>query len=195
MDLIDLVYSGIQPFTLIEHERFRYIGESLLEVSDLEGDVAELGVYRGGSAAGMGLLAPHKTIHLFDTFEGMREPLFEEVHQKGDFADTSEPFVRSLFDPRQELKVHVGWFPESVTKELEDSKFCFVHVDGDFYETTRDAMAFFWPRLVPGGAMVFDDWEWQACSGVKRALVEASEKFGFLVKPTASKQAAVWKSA
>jgi O-methyltransferase len=193
VDIIDLVYRGIQPYALIDYDRFRFIGRSLLEVAKQEGDIAELGVYRGGSAAGMGLLAPHKTLHLFDSFEGMREPEFDELHKKGDFADTSEQSVRALFAPDHRLEIHRGWFPETVTPELLESEFCFVHVDGDFYETTRDAIAYFWPRLVPGGMMVFDDWEWQACPGVKRALVEASETFGFTVEPSANIQAAVRK--
>lgn len=194
MDIIDLVYRGIQPYTLITGDRFRYIGQSLLEVKDLDGDIAELGVYKGGSAAGMALLAPGKTLHLFDTFEGMREPQFDEPHKKGDFSDTSEQSVASLFDASFPPKLHRGWFPETVTREMLELKFCFVHVDGDFYETTRDAIAYFWPRLVPGAIMVFDDWEWERCPGVKRALMEAATTFGFSIVPSTHMQAAVRKN-
>jgi O-methyltransferase len=193
MDVVDLVYRGVQHYTLISPSRFRYIGQSLLEVSELDGDIAELGVYKGGSSAGMALLAPKKTLHLFDTFEGMREPQFDEPHSKGDFADTTEQSVRSLFDPNFSLKIHRGWFPETITDELRDTRFCFVHIDGDFYETTRDAINFFWPRLVKGGIMVFDDWEWHACPGVKRALIEAAETFGFTILQSAEIQAAIKK--
>ncbi len=36
--------------------------------------------------------------------------------------------------------------------------------------------SFFWPRINPGGILVFDDWEWERCPGVRRAIDEAGLK-------------------
>ena len=42
--------------------------------------------------------------------------------------------------------------------EVADRSFCFVHVDVDLFEPTRESIAFFYPRMVPGGVMLFDDY-------------------------------------
>lgn len=187
------IFQGIQPVTLLSSGKFSFLYGCLQAVRDLDGDIAELGVYKGGISAAMALIAPEKVLHLFDTFEGMREPTFAEPHGKGDFADTSEEGVRDLFDPERPPHFHRGWFPETVTDELRQRRFCFVHVDGDFYETTRDAIDFFWPRLVSRGIMVFDDWEWVSCPGVKRALQEAAQSLGFPIQTSGEMQAYIQK--
>jgi hypothetical protein len=42
----------------------------------------------------------------------------------------------------------------------------------DYYQSTQAGIEIFWPRLVSGGVMVFDDFGWQACPGVERAANE-----------------------
>ena len=63
-----------------------------------DGEIAECGVYKGGTAKILAELAPGRPIHLFDTFEGMPEtdPL-RDLHSAGDFADTSIGSVRSTW--------------------------------------------------------------------------------------------------
>lgn len=84
-----------------------------------------------------------------------------------------------MFGPRHNVYLHQGRFPKTITSELNEARFCFVHFDGAFYETTRDAISFFFPRLVPGGVLLFDDWEWAACPGVKRALPEGRQETNY----------------
>jgi len=55
---------------------------------------------------------------------------------------------------------------------MEAERFCFVHVDADIYRSVLDACAFFWPRLSPGGVLVFDDYGFESCPGAKRAVDE-----------------------
>jgi O-methyltransferase len=193
MEHADVIFRSVQPFSLIDRDRFLSIYRLLQQTRHLEGDIAEVGVYKGGTSAGMALIAPEKTLHLFESFEGFREPKFEEPHGKGEFADTSVDEVQALFGPLQQMYIHKGWFPETVTPEVEGLQFSFVHVDGAFYETTRDAISFFFPRLSEGGVMVFDDWEWVACPGVKRALLEAQQLFGFEISIGSHMQAYVRK--
>jgi O-methyltransferase len=116
-------------------------------------------------------LAPWKTLHAFDTFEGIpHDDDTPEGHKRGDF-------TTNLTDGKDYLRLndvsfHVGFFPETA-KGLEDRRFCFAHIDGDLYETTKAAIEFFVPRMVPGGIIVFDDWKWERCPGVERAIREA----------------------
>jgi Macrocin-O-methyltransferase (TylF) len=64
---------------------------------------------------------------------------------------------------------HVGFFPDTAPEVAE---FCFVHLDADLYQSTVAGIKYFYPRLVAGGMLVFDDYEWGRCPGVKKAILE-----------------------
>ncbi len=151
---------------------FRYLKLNL----DRPGAIAEIGVYKGGTAKLMAMVAPNKKFYLFDTFEGMPgqeivADLAVDVHQAGDFDDTSIEAVGRLLGNSPNLHFRKGYFPET-TVGLENERFAFVHVDGDIYQTTLDALRFFYPRMTIGGTMIFDDYEWPMCPGVKLAMDE-----------------------
>ena len=143
----------------------------------IDGLVAEAGVYKGGSARIIATAFPKKTVHLFDSFEGMLEDDKAKddpqniCHKKGNFSDVSLESVQGYLDDRPNCVFHKGWFPETA-KFLTDEKFCFVHLDMDYYQSTKHGIEIFWPRLNKGGIMVIDDWEWIACPGVKQAIFE-----------------------
>ena len=78
-----------------------------------------------------------------------------------------------------------GIFPQTCG-QLSDRSFAFVYLDFDFYLSTRDALAWFLPRMEIGGVIVFDDYEWKHCPGVKLAI----DEFGLDVEQTVPHQAA-----
>jgi hypothetical protein len=45
-------------------------------------------------------------------------------------------------------------------------------VDVDLYEATLGSLDFFYPRLVPGGMLVCDDYGFTTCPGATRAVDE-----------------------
>lgn len=54
-----------------------------------------------------------------------------------------------------------------------NERFACVHIDADTYESTLAAIDWFWPRMVSGGIMVFDDaMDFPNCPGVTRAIKE-----------------------
>lgn len=135
----------------------------------VEGDFAELGVYKGGATAGLATCASDRTVHAFDTFAGMPDmaiPL--DVHRAGDFADAEDTmeYLRSFSN----VRIHQGIFPASAAGA--EGRFALVHLDGDLYVSTIEGLKWFWPRLTPGGKIVLDDWEWPQCPGVKKAVNE-----------------------
>ena len=66
-----------------------------------------------------------------------------------------------------------GVFPENINPGgMSDKKFCFAYIDADTYQATREALEFFWPRMVPGGRIVVDDVPWEPCAGVEKAVRE-----------------------
>lgn len=118
------------------------------------GALVEVGVYQGGSAAVLYELAREqgRTLYLFDTFCGMPFAGPLDGHRVGDFADTSVEQVRALC-PHAEIVP--GVFPASI---VDTGPVAFVHADADQYQSTVDICQSFGPRMVPGGAMLFDDY-------------------------------------
>ncbi len=150
------------------------IAACLERVAFLPGATAEVGVYKGGSARLIARSAPHRCCYLFDTFEGIPQSNAVDVHKVGDFADTSLRAVEAFLSDCPNAQFRQGYFP-STAYTLEDETFAFVHIDGDQYQTTKDALGWFYPRLVDGGILLFDDFQWQNCPGVERALTEYSK--------------------
>src|SRR5689334_16134273 len=67
----------IQPL-----EGFFNLHQFVLQVRTLLGDIAELGVYRGGCAKFIAQLKGDKLLHLFDTFQSTPETLKDiDTHQ------------------------------------------------------------------------------------------------------------------
>jgi len=140
------------------------------------GDVVECGVYQGGTASMLARLiadkAKNKHLHLFDTFTGI--PVCDpdvDCHHVGDFGDTNLDQVKTGVGHADIVRYHVGIMPQTFTG-LENVVVSFVHVDVDMYQSYVDCLAFFWPRLSPGGIMVFDDYGHQNCPGARKAVDE-----------------------
>jgi hypothetical protein len=55
---------------------------------------------------------------------------------------------------------------------VEDRRFKLVHIDVDLYQPTRDSVEFFYPRMVPGGVILCDDYGSTRCPGARRAMDE-----------------------
>jgi hypothetical protein len=131
------------------------------------GDMAEAGVYLGGTAALM-LGASAKRLHLFDTFEGLPHGEGEVFHEGG-WAGSVAAVRSNLAAYSDRTEFHPGLFPGSAAG-LEDLRFSFVHLDLDLYDSTRDALAWFWPRMVSGGVLLSHDYP--LSDGVVRAFDE-----------------------
>lgn len=140
----------------------------------LSGEVAECGVYRGGTAIILAELAAHcgRQVHLFDTFGGMPKTNAErDLHKEGDFSGTSLHDVRRYLADSTNVAFYPGIVPQTL-HAVEDRRFCFVHIDLDIYDAIKSASEFFYSRLEPGGVMVFDDYGWPSCPGARAAVDE-----------------------
>jgi O-methyltransferase len=94
-----------------------------------------------------------------------------DVHRAGDFANTSEQSVRDLLSEYPFTRFHVGLFPQTA-RDLRDVSYAFVHIDADIRSSVLAGCAYFVPRMVPGGVVVFDDYGFDSCPGAKRAVDE-----------------------
>lgn len=144
------------------------------KLKNVEGDIAEVGVYRGGSAKIICEVKGNKRLHLFDTFEGM--PDVNEMidkHKKGDFSDTSLDDIVNYLNLYENVLFYKGYFPASA-HELEKTpcQFSIVNLDVDIYESTLNGLKFFYPRMNRGGMILSHDYRSISCPGVKKAYDE-----------------------
>lgn len=141
----------------------------------IAGDFAELGVYRGNSAAVLAhyARAAGRHLHLFDTFEGFdrRDLVGAEGGRQPEFAGTALAAVRA-FIGEQNVSFIRGYFPASIPADLDQARFSVVHLDCDLYQPLKAGMEFFFPRLSPGGLMIVHDYSGIHWGGVKRAVDE-----------------------
>lgn len=166
----DIYKSVIEKASVIEVGCF-LLYQFLKHASKLEGEVAEVGVYRGGTAKVLAEACPDKPIHLFDTFKGMPDILEVDKHLIGAFDETSIEEVREYLKEYPNVYLYPGIFPSTI-EAVKDKKFCFVHCDADIYKSTFDCLDFFYTRMVKGGVMLFHDYNFRQCPGVKKAISE-----------------------
>jgi O-methyltransferase len=157
--------------TLITQDRLNMIMQ-WAAMSPAEGLFAECGVYKGGSLKFLAEKFKWRTCLGFDTFEGLPVEHWQqgEVHQPGDFSDTNVLEVREFINCNN-VVLFKGSFPECIRGLLDYNEFAFVHVDFDLKSSVQSALDWFWPRLLKGGSMVFDDFGWYKCPGVEEALI------------------------
>lgn len=156
--------------TLVDYPRLIQLLDFLEETSLLAGNVAEVGVYKGGTAY---LLSQNtaKQVYLFDTFQGM--PKVKEgvdLHHEGDFADTSYEQVAELLKEFSNVTITKGLFPKDSGNIVASKQFSLVHLDCDIYDSVKEALEFFYPRMLSGGIIVFDDYAEPNCPGAKLAV-------------------------
>ena len=140
----------------------------------LEGDMAEVGVYQGGSAKLICETKKEKELYLFDTFTGLPELSNDDTHfgkkywYKNQFNNTSVDSIEKLLGKYENVHIIKGVFPES-GEEIINKKFCFVHLDVDLYKSTIDALRFFFPKMVKGGIILIHDFH---SDGIQKAFRE-----------------------
>lgn len=157
-----------------------------------EGDYAEVGTYRGlTSSLVWARMADNCSLHCFDTFEGFAE--IDLKNEKSDIDTESEKrkFKNTSIDqvtktiaggPNPNLFLHKGYFPETFVG-FENAKFRFVHLDVDLYDPIVSGLEIFWPKLVPGGAVLVHDYLSPQYPGVKDAVDSYFEPLGITPVP------------
>jgi O-methyltransferase len=170
-------------FSLVDDQRHKRIEKLVKEVAHLDGDMAELGVYKGGTAYTISQANPHKCLHLFDNFVGglPHDDIPEGHHKKGEFACSMDEVETALGSAS--YWIHDGYFPDTTKDCPHDQQFCFVHLDADLYQSTKDGIEYFWPRLVKDGIICFDDFLWPHCPGVAKAIKECLPHETIFVNP------------
>jgi hypothetical protein len=197
------LYRRCGPYTLTSIERMYALYQAVRHVHEagVEGDVVECGVWRGGSAmlaaATLRQLGDtERRIWLYDTFEGMNEPGEEDIDHAGvrvtdvwdeHRSDAASPLLclASLDDVRTNLAstaypregvVYVEGKVEDTLPDAAPERIALLRLDTDWYESTRHELVHLYPRLVPGGVLILDDYgHWL---GARRAVDEYFAEHG-----------------
>jgi len=153
----------------------KYLLRSLMGlVTHLPGDTAECGAYMGASSWLIcdALRGSGKEHHVFDSFEGLSAPAEVDgtFWREGGLEAGLECIRRNLAEFNF-VRYHKGWIPDTFPA-VADKTFCLVHIDLDLHQPTFDSLAFFYPRMVPGGIILSDDYGFITCPGVTLAFDE-----------------------
>jgi len=141
---------------------------ALEAVSKIPGDVAEVGSFEGVSAKLLAATDRRRTLHIFDTFEGLPEP--SEKDSAGFYSGqyrASEAEVKKYLQDFN-VRIYKGFFP-STAGPITDKMFAFVHLDVDLYDSTKACLEFFYPRMALGGIILTHDYAARE-EGVYRAF-------------------------
>lgn len=166
-EMLQSLPDGYQAISLAEARTLSNLVSACLST---KGDIAEVGVYRGGSAFVISKVKGKKKLHLFDTFEGLPVPSEKDGQFKqGSYYGTLEE-AKGVLKGEKNIRFYKGLFPKTA-KPIENKKFCFVHLDADLYQSTLDSLLFFWPRMSEGGIILLHDYQTE--NGIRQAVKDS----------------------
>lgn len=145
----------------------------------LQGSMAEVGTYEGATAKLICTAKQNRRFFGFDTFEGLPETQAHDTSHGQTFFRKNKytagyEHVQAYLSGFTGVQLVKGLFPAS-GKCVENERFSFVHLDMDLYQGTKDALEFFWPRLVEHGLVVIHD---SHTGGVSQAIREFTTASG-----------------
>jgi len=183
-------------------KRFLAHYELFQKVIDLPGDIVELGVYRGSTLMTWANFLEirnmpdrQKQVFGFDNFAG-----FTDFHEKDGKKDKSVHkesggFDASIFEHILEDAISIfdkdrfipykprvilvkGDIEDTVPKFVNEHpgiRISLLHFDCDIYEPTKIGLEYFWPLVVPGGIVLFDEYGIRPWEGESKAVDEYFE--------------------
>ena len=155
--------------------------------NNVQGCVAELGVYKGKFARYINYYFPDRKLYLFDTFKGFSESdVKSEVDNKfstGDqnFTNTSAKKVLDTMPNPVNCIIREGFFPS--TAEGLEEEFVFVSIDADLFNPIYNGLQYFYPRLKKGGYIFVHDYNNDTYKGARQAVEKYCKESNILKVP------------
>lgn len=186
--------SAVSMIPLVRLDNLQYCIADVVE-NEVPGDFIETGVWRGGAtifmrAALKVLDVTDRKIWAADSFEGLPEPDAEKYpleakafksaamtrhykHLAVSLEEVKRNFeAYSMLDDRIEFLK--GWFKDTLpTAPIE--RLAIMRLDGDYYESTRDALVNLYDKLSVGGYVIIDDYGEDAWTYCRKAVEEFRE--------------------
>jgi hypothetical protein len=168
--------------------RFDNLQFCILDVisNNVPGDLIETGVWRGGAtifmrAALKALEVTDRTVWVADSFEGLprpdaeKFPLEVEAHESQGLNSVYNNLAVGLDEVQANFKAYrmlddkvkflKGWFKDTLPIAPIHS-LAILRLDGDYYESTTDALVNLYDKLSIGGYVIIDDYgedSWTYC--------------------------------
>lgn len=138
---------------------------------------------------------PFRKLQLFDSFEGLPEitspidltspHVVSGAWSKGGCKVLAAPELRAMLErilPPERIRIHEGWFADTVQKLPANTRFAMIHFDGDLYQSTMDALVPCFSKgfISRGAVLCFDEWNVNRSipsHGERRAWSELVERF------------------
>jgi hypothetical protein len=185
------VIRAVRPYTMTTGERVVGLTRAVeyLVKSGIAGAITECGVYKGGSMMAVALTLVRlgdtsRPLYLYDTFEGMVRPGAQDLDYGGrpaleDFLqhqidedrsswaaaglDAVRAAMSSTGYPSAQIHYVRGKVEETLPGTTPD-RIALLRLDTDWYESTRHELEHLFPKLVPGGVLIIDDYgHYQGC--------------------------------
>lgn len=145
--------------------------------NNIEGDVIETGVWRGGATIFMKAILEayesSKKVYVADSFEGLPPPDENKYPlDKNDPHHTYSNLAISLEKVQENFKsydlldsnvVFVKGFFENTIPSLKIDKLCVLRLDGDMYGSTIVVLDSLYDSVSVGGFIIIDDWTLPSC--------------------------------
>lgn len=190
-------------------KRFLAHYELFRQTLDLPGDIVELGVFRGHSLLTWANFLESrnigdrtKKVWGFDNFKGFDSlspedgPEYEHVQKvAGGFSpenhfealtEAIKIFDNDRFVPwKKRIELIVGNVEETVPQFIEQFpglRISLLHFDIDLYNPTLVGLKHFFPRVVPGGVVIFDEYGVLEWGGESQAVEEYLSGQGYKIK-------------
>jgi hypothetical protein len=161
-------------------------------LNNIEGDFVECGVFAGAQIGAMcHALRKHntsRTIHLFDSFEGIPMAGKHDIEIRGCIGQPTEEgalkttgvsvctveqvktHLKEWGYPEGWFKYYKGWFQDTVPVHAHSiSKIALLRLDGDLYDSTKVCLDNLGHKVVFEGIFIIDDW---ALDGCRKAVEE-----------------------
>jgi len=191
------VVAKVEPFTMTSPERIFGLVEAVdyIERYQIEGDIVECGVWKGGSMLAIAeTLSSHKSynrkLFLYDTFEGMSAPTDADVSHDNLKAEkllasdankdqnlvwaysTLEQVKKTMSlssYPERQIQYVKGKVEDTIPQTLPE-QIALLRLDTDWYESTKHELIHLFPKLVQGGVLIIDDYGYW--KGARKAVDE-----------------------
>ena len=191
--------------------------EHFLNVKDLPGDIVEVGVFKGSGVAsflkfldihcsnsikkviGFDIFDPENANEILEKDGGVDKDSMFVVYDRVGYEDLTLESVTNRLNQTKistdKFKLIKGDVQYSIPKFLEENKgfrVSLLYIDVDLDRPTYHTLINLWDRILPGGVILFDEYEYHKFSesaGVERFLREKNIDYGLRstnwVAPTA----------
>lgn len=179
------IYRVCGKYTMTSWQRMYclYKAVKYIVAANVEGDLVECGVWKGGSVMMMAhtlraINSTDRRLYLYDTFEGMTAPTARDIdalsarpagkrwprtsesnHARWNYAPIAavQSNLNTTGYPQQKVIFVKGRVEETIPSGAP-AKIAILRLDTDFYASTLHELRHLYPKLSVGGVLILDDY-------------------------------------